>query len=59
MDKFDEKLIEDYIIARRERLFHIIYPILSDMKKSIVRRNIVIIDLKDISIFKIFNSKFK
>ncbi len=59
LNNFQLTEIEDVIINRRERLLHIIYPILSNLKKERVHKNIVIINLKNISIWKCFNAKLK
>ena len=60
MDNIPNEHVEDLIIHKRERLMNIVYPTLSDMKGGDrVFQNILIIDLINISIWKIFNSKLK
>lgn len=54
-----EELLTDYLIQKHERLIHVILPALSRFYGRRIDRTCLIIDLKDVSIGKWFDSKLQ
>ena len=57
LGQVSEQLVTDYLIQKHERILHVVFPVLSKMKGSRVDRTCLILDLKDFTLGKFFNSK--
>ena len=56
---YSQEFFEEHFIQRKERLLHLLMPFCANLKKGLVDGMVLILDMKEVGFFGLFNEKIR